>query len=50
MILCRHIGVKCKHSNELLEPRRQQSLVGAECTTLRVYGSTDVQWEVGGEV
>ena len=40
---------RCKQPDDKLEPWNQQSLVGAEGTTLRVYGLTCVQWEVDGK-
>ena len=48
-ILRRSIWDRCKQPDDKLEPWNQQSLVGAEGTTLRVYGSTCVQWEVDGK-
>ena len=44
-----NIWDRCKQPDDKLEPWNQQSLVGAEGTTLRVYGSTCVQWEVDGK-
>ena len=49
-ILNKAIWDKCKQSGEQLEPWHQQSLVGAEGTTLRVYGSACVQWKVEGKM
>ena len=43
-ILRKSIWDRCKQPDDKLEPWNQQSLVGAEGTTLRVYGSTRVQW------
>ena len=48
-ILRKSIWDRCKQPDDKLEPWNQQSLVGAEGTTLRVYGSTCVQWEVDGK-
>ena len=48
-ILRKSIWDGCKQPDDKLEPWNQQSLVGAEGTTLRVYGSTCVQWEVDGK-
>ena len=45
-ILRKSIWDRCKQPDDKLEPWNQQSLVGVEGTTLRVYGSTCVQWEV----
>ena len=49
-ILNKNIWDKCKQSDDHLEPWDQQSLVGAEGTTLKVYGSACVQWKVDGNV
>ena len=49
-ILRKNIWDRCKQPDDKLEPWNQQScLVGAEGTTLRVYESTCVQWEVDGK-
>ena len=48
-ILRKSMWDRCKQPDDKLEPWNQQSLVGAEGTTLRVYGSTCVQWEVDGK-
>ena len=42
-ILSKMIWDKCRQTDDHLEPGHQQSLVGAEGTTLRVYGSASVQ-------
>ena len=49
-ILNKNVGDKCKQPGDHLEPWNQQSLVGAEGTTLRVYGTACVQWKVDGIV
>ena len=49
-ILNKSVWDKCKQSEDQLEPWDQQSLVGAEGTTLRVHVSACVQWEVDGKV
>ena len=49
-ILNKIVWDKCKQPGDHLEPWNQQSLVGAEGTTLRVYGSACVQWKVDGMV
>ena len=48
-ILRKSIWDRCKQPDDKLEPRNQKSLVGAEGTTLRVYGSACVQWKVDGK-
>ena len=45
-ILNKNVWDKYKQPGDHLEPWNQQSLVGAEGTTLRVYGSACVQWKV----
>ena len=40
---------RCKQPDDKLKPWNQQSLVGAEGTTLRVHELTCVQWEVDGK-
>ena len=48
-ILRKSIWDRCKQPDDKLEPWNQESLVGAEGTTLRVYGSACVQWKVDGK-
>ena len=43
-ILNKNVWDKCKQPDDHLQPWNQQNLVGAEGTTLRVYGSACVQW------
>ena len=44
------MGYKCKQPGKQLEPWHQQSLVGAEGTTFRVYGLACAQWKVEGKM
>ena len=48
-ILRKSIWDRYKQPDDKLEPWNQESLVGAEGTTLRVYGSACVQWKVDGK-
>ena len=49
-ILQKDVWDQCKHPNDSLTPWNELSLVGAEGTTLTVYGSALIQWEADGKV